>query len=52
MHCKQGYLVRNGADGVTGLAGLVPLAWGGVILRLVVLPLQICQLKGHQPNGS
>ena len=45
-------LVRNGSDVVIGLGGIVPLPWGGVVVRLVVLALQAnCQLK-RQPHGG
>ena len=45
-------LVGDGSNVVIGLGGGVPLLWGGVVVRLVVLALQTSsQLKG-QPHGS
>lgn len=46
-------LVGDGSNVVIGLGGGVPLGRRGVVLRLVVLPLQPGgQLKGHQPHGG
>ena len=49
--CWGPYLVRDGSNVCIGLVWLVAFAWGGVVLGLVVLPLQICQLEGEAKGG-
>lgn len=46
------YLVCGSNQPLKGLGGRVALARGGVVVGLVVLALQIRQLKGGEPNGG
>ena len=45
-------LVRNGSNVVIGLGGAVPLLWGGVVVRLVLLALETSSQLEGQPHGG